>query len=198
MAEVSVAIRCIRDLSSVGRASARQAECRWFDPGRSHHLTPRQEASGLRLAAASWGSKRKVLTRAFRRGAAAAVSGPGSLLEGWLRGRKQLLAKEPGPQGPRGFESHSFRHTLQHGLVAKWTKAAAFYSDHRGFESHPTHHFSPGCLATIQGLSSAGRAPLSHGGGRRFDPGRPYHLTSRGACVLNCDYHHRECHVRQS
>lgn len=95
----------------------------------------------MRLAAASWGRRTESVDPSFWKRERPGRIGSRKYLEGWLRGRKQLLAKEPSPQGLRGFESHSFRHD-KYGSVAKRPKAAAFYSDHRGFESHPTHHFA--------------------------------------------------------
>ena len=72
------------------------------------------------------------------------------------------------------FSMWDLSHT-KNGLVAQLVRALACHARGRGFEPHPSRHFSK---YMPRGFSSFGRAPPCQGGGGGFEPRNPLQTKS--------------------
>ena len=110
-------------------------------------------------------------------------------------GRASALQAEGHRFEPCTFHQSKFLlKNTRNGLVAQLVRALACHARGRGFEPHPSRHFSE---YMPRGFSSFGRAPPCQGGGGGFEPRNPLQKTlvpkneSFFIQVADLVYHHR-------
>ena len=171
----NLAVPSFRAFSSVGRASALQAECRRFDSVNAHHrFTVGAVVQLVRIPACHAGG-RGFESRPLRQPYNLAVP---SFRAFSSVGRASALQAEC-----RRFDSVNAHHRFTVGAVVQLVRIPACHAGGRGFESRPLRQPYNLVVPSFRAFSSVGRASALQAECRRFDSVNAHHRFTVGAVV---------------